>query len=171
MKCPSCSTQAAGGECPSCGLIFSKWNQRQERARLKAEEALAALERGSGRPASLDPWRGRILAGAFLAAWLIGLTLAARYYMRTRRIPEGRPVQAGDTVPLRDPATGDIRMMKIQAAAEKPRPRSVAAPEPEAPADARVLRESEWVEEDGRPSAPAAKTKKTILPPPPPGDD
>ncbi|OGS40776.1 MAG: hypothetical protein A2506_05800 [Elusimicrobia bacterium RIFOXYD12_FULL_66_9] len=108
--------ESSGVECFSCGLIFEKWDKRHEKEKLEAQAALAALEKGPTLPASVDPWRGRFIAGAFLAVWLIGLTVAARHYMRTRRRPDDQSARAGDTMPVRDLSTGEVRRVKVQSA-------------------------------------------------------
>jgi len=134
MKCPVCSAEAAGDECPSCGLIFSKWKQRQERAKLEARAALNILEQGPAQ-AAVDLRRGRIIAGVFLAAWMIGLTLAARHHMRTRRVSKGRSAQAGEMVPFLDPKTGAVRMVKVYPAAPEVQTEKTVPPPPSSSGD------------------------------------
>ena len=96
MKCPNCAVPAPHGalECPSCGLVFAKWEarrnkeklerlqsaEREEREKRAALESLAALEAKAKPAASAANLRkGRILAGVLIAAWIAGLAL---YYHR-----------------------------------------------------------------------------------------
>ena len=68
MKCPNCGVEAAAGaaECAGCGIIFAKFKKKLER-----------LEPPS--PAPLNLWKGRAIALAIVALWLIGFGL---YYRR-----------------------------------------------------------------------------------------
>ncbi|MBI3289397.1 MAG: hypothetical protein HYZ74_07765 [Elusimicrobia bacterium] len=75
MKCPNCSAQAADGaaECPACGLIFAKHQERVKRA---AEEGLPPSHPTLPR---IDPWTGRVVALVLVVVWLAGFAL---YYYR-----------------------------------------------------------------------------------------
>jgi hypothetical protein len=84
MKCPSCKAEAADGaaECPSCGVIFAKFEQRRRREREEAARALAQLDAA---PApTVHPHLGRAIAGVVLTAWF-GARASER--PRPRRLP------------------------------------------------------------------------------------
>lgn len=116
MRCPSCGRPASQGaeECAACGIVFAKWKKREDgRAedRRRAEAAaLAALEAPSARAGLFDPWLGRGIAGAVVAAWLIGFGLYF-HHRYGRRPPPGDPT--GDYAVMRDQNTGDMRRRPI----------------------------------------------------------
>jgi len=166
MKCPNCSSVAAETEveCPSCGLLFSKWRDLEEKRKRLAQAPLTAGESPSAAVFFLME-RGRQIAVAVVALWLLGLAI---YSLRSLH-RGSQPIRPGDTVSVRDPETGEMRQLKVSAAesASSPHP---AAPVEAEPEDARVVKESEWIEEEGRESSPV-ESKKTVLPTPPPGDE
>lgn len=175
MKCPGCAKECADAapECHACGLIFAKYKERQEREKLAAKAALALLE-SSPAPATaaLNPWWVRAVAVGVVVLWILGMMLYARHTSRVRRL---KPVQVGDVVPVRDPETGEMRMMKVQPAGQPSRakPAAAANTEPATPQDGRIIKESTWVEESGKEEKTVVETKKTVLPlpPPPQADD
>jgi len=168
MKCPSCSVVSAEteAECPSCGLLFSKWRDLEEKRKRLAEEPLAAGESPSAAVFFLMQ-RGRQIAVVVVAVWLLGLAIYSYRALRGRR--EGQPIRPGDTVSVRDPETGEMRQMKVTAAESSSSPHPAPPVEAE-PKDGRVVKESEWIEEEGKePAAP--ESQRTVLPTPPPGDE
>jgi hypothetical protein len=69
MKCPSCKAAVPEGavECPSCGVIFAKFEERRRRERAEAERALAEMNLAP--PPTVHPYLGRVIAGVVLTAW------------------------------------------------------------------------------------------------------
>jgi hypothetical protein len=69
MKCPACAAAAPDGaaECPSCGVIFAKLEERKRREREDAKAALAQLDAPPA--ADVNPYLGRTIAGALLVLW------------------------------------------------------------------------------------------------------
>ncbi|MFI5362016.1 MAG: hypothetical protein ACHQ49_08615 [Elusimicrobiota bacterium] len=115
MKCPSCSAPCADDavECPSCGLVFAKWRERQEKARLAAAEALAALSvPRAAAPPNQALWRGA--AVAVVVAWIAGMALYVRFHA-ANRLPAPSRHEEEQFVMVRDPATGDMRRMPIRS--------------------------------------------------------
>jgi hypothetical protein len=114
MKCPSCGAQAGDGaaECPSCGLIFAKWLERQEKEKREAVEALKRLEAPPAGAPPRNPWIGRGIAGAVVAVWLAGLVLFAVHHRRRAKPQIGE--DTGAFVLMRDSKTGDMRRLPIR---------------------------------------------------------
>ena len=69
MKCPACSASVPDGsaECPSCGVIFEKYELRKKRERAEAEAALASFTEPS-RPI-VNPRIGQLAAAALFFSW------------------------------------------------------------------------------------------------------
>ncbi len=118
MKCPSCSAKVPEGEpgCPSCGIVFAKWKERQAKAAEKSAEekakALAALEAPAAAGEPFDPWRGRGIAAAVVLAWMIGFGLYFRHHYGTAQAPKGNPT--GEFAQMRDPQTGELVMLPVR---------------------------------------------------------
>jgi hypothetical protein len=128
MKCPSCAAPASddAAECPACGLIFAKWRERREKEKLAAVAALAALEApGTAAPSAPNPWIARGIAGAVVAAWLLGFGLYLLRNAAKRRPPLG--VDTGVYVQMRDPRTGDMRRMPVRRVGGVPGPNGSGA--------------------------------------------
>lgn len=64
MQCPNCAKPAPDGaaDCGGCGIIFSKWKAREQRA----EPAPGAPPAASPEPAAS---KKRLIGGLVLAAW------------------------------------------------------------------------------------------------------
>lgn len=140
MKCPSCGAACADDarECPACGLLFAKWKEKVERERLAAEALLAAGE--SRAPAPPARRTALLFAGAAVLFWIVMLAWwYARHPARPRALSPAERI--GQTVELRDPATGDLRRVRIERAGPPP-PGAAAPPAPERS----PLRESSWTE-------------------------
>jgi hypothetical protein len=130
MKCPSGSARASddAAECPACGLIFAKWRERQEKEKLAAAEALAAMDVP---PKPVDSARARIIAGSVVLAWLLVFGLYVFRHTRRRREPLGTPT--GNFVEMRDPQSGETKRMPIRRLGVPAGPSTVpAAPAPDA---------------------------------------
>ncbi len=141
MKCPKCGAAAPDGadECPSCGLLFSRWKELKERERREAEEALARLEAPAPEAARGDPRKTRLLiSAALILAWLS--IFGVYYHLRLRRLRRSlAPAEEAPVVSYRDPKTGDLVRLKVQrgpAPADAPRRPWAAPPAPSAPAAA-----------------------------------
>jgi len=91
MKCPSCAAAAADGaaECPACGVIFAKFEERRRRER---EAAAAALAQASAPPAPLvDPQLGRTVAVVLAAGWVLAFGyFIFKDYRRRQALREAR---------------------------------------------------------------------------------
>ncbi len=89
-------------------LIFAKWRERQEKEKLAAAEALAAMDAPS---APIDPTRARIIAASVVAAWLavFGFYLLRHTHKRAKDLG----VDTGKYVEMRDPKTGEMKRMPI----------------------------------------------------------
>lgn len=99
MTCPLCSAQAKDGatECPSCGAIFAKLRERDKK---KAEPVLSA-----GEPAlSVAPWKLRLGAALFVAAWLIAFGVFA--CSRRKNAPPESPAKPAEFKPDAPPPPG-----------------------------------------------------------------
>jgi len=72
MKCPGCSAPAPDGsaECPSCGIIFAKFEEKRRKERA---EAARSLEEPHAEP--LNPMLGKLIGGALLAVWALGMSI------------------------------------------------------------------------------------------------
>lgn len=68
MKCPHCGVDVPAGaiECAGCGVIFAKFKKKLEHLEAPA-------------PATFNPWKGRAIAVAIVALWLLAFGL---YYHR-----------------------------------------------------------------------------------------
>jgi hypothetical protein len=114
MKCPICAAPCGddAAECPACGLIFAKWRERQEKEKREALEAQKELEASPKRVVPANPWIGRCIAAAMVAAWLLFLC----FYMikRARKGSEQIGVDTGVSVEVRDPKTGETRRLPIR---------------------------------------------------------
>lgn len=141
MNCPLCSKEAPehAMECPACGAIFEKLRQRQSRQGLERKRIREGFAKSSGfvPPALSFPslqldrrqWINiflflGILAAALLVRYCLGLIVA------NRRLG---PVAHGDTVPLREPATGKVIKVNVHVTSASPKP---ALPTPAPPVDA-----------------------------------
>ncbi len=140
MNCPLCSaaTDDGAAECPSCGAIFSKLRERQEREKKKATAALAQAETPATSP-SFNPWSLRIAAAALVAAWLLGVSLY--YRARAAKIPrqsKPRAYDAPSSAQLRNPATGKLESVEVHLSplSSRPEPPPPPAAEPARPPDA-----------------------------------
>ena len=136
MNCPLCSAQAAEGaaECPSCGVLFAKLKEREERAKQEAQAALALAETAARAP-SFNPWKVRAVAGAVVLAWLIGFGLYIRSWLgRERRPPKRRAYENGSTLLLRDLETGKLKPVPVFTS---PSSSSSQPPPPPRPVDAK----------------------------------
>jgi hypothetical protein len=115
MNCPSCRAPAdeAAQECTACGVVFAKWKEVQKRKAAEAAAALAALEVAKVPGETWNPWKMRIVAGAFVALWMLGI--AIYYHLRLSALARPpRPEQDGDVVEVRDIHTGQLRRVKIR---------------------------------------------------------
>lgn len=115
MKCPSCSAAAndEAAECPSCGLIFAKWRDRQAKEKKVAVEALETLETAPAGPlVAMDQKKLRIAAGAVVGLWIGALALYYAFHMPKGHAPKGEPT--GEYAEMRDPKTGEMRRMPIR---------------------------------------------------------
>ncbi len=114
MKCPNCGVACAESalECGACGLLFSKWRERQEREEREAAAALAKLEVKPDPP--LD---SRVARSFALGAAVIWCALFAWYVhletLRARDRAAASSEEGGDLVQVRDPETGDIKTIRI----------------------------------------------------------
>ena len=70
-------------ECPSCGIIFSKWRELREKKKAEDAAAAAALKPEPARPPNL--WIGRTISGALAVAWTVGLALYYRHWLAHTR--------------------------------------------------------------------------------------
>lgn len=134
MNCPLCSAKAAEGatECPSCGALFAKLKQRAEREKKEAQAALALTEAPS--PArSIPIWQLRVAASAIVVFWIIGFGLYFRRWMRQEPRPRKQFIPTEDSVlRMRDPATGEIKLVPVHLSPKIVRPDAASPPAPSA---------------------------------------
>ena len=82
FTCPKCNHEQTNQvECESCGLIFRKYAQAQERSRLQAQEAALDSQENGARPRILP----RLIVSAIA---LIVLTAGATFYLMKNRPPQ-----------------------------------------------------------------------------------
>lgn len=119
MKCPNCGVACAedASECAACGLLFSKWRERQERVKREAAAALAQLEIKPRPP--IDPRLARSLAIGVALLWCA--LFIWYFHLETVRARNRALEQeeSGNTVQFRDPVTGDIKTLTIRQAPSK----------------------------------------------------
>ena len=134
MNCPNCGAAAADGaaDCAACGLVFAKWKALEERKLTAEVRALAETDLPPSHEVS--PWLGRAIAAGLVAFWMIALGLYFRRHLaRVHRKPLG-PL-TGDTAEVRDPETGELKLIPIRRGpGVKPAPPAPAAV-PAEPAD------------------------------------
>lgn len=122
MKCPKCGIEALHGipECPGCGVIFAKLAKQKERAKKESEAVVAAA--GESLP-RLDPMRGRMIAAAIIAVWIVCFGL---YYRRAVRVARERALKSDirtrPTVMMRDPVTGDWKAVDVLVSPSRKKP-------------------------------------------------
>lgn len=122
MKCPSCSATLPEGlsECTSCGVNFAKWKKLEAQKSAERDQQSQAAARvlqtdlpGAVKASLNDPMLGRKIAGAVVAAWIIGGTLFLSCHRGGRqKEPPGKPT--GQFAEMRDPKTGDIVHLPIR---------------------------------------------------------
>lgn len=86
MECPNCSENVADGapDCPSCGIIFDKLEERERRNKRQAIAGLAASD--AGFRVQINPWIIRIGVGVVLVAiWAGMMTCMTKSYVHPRR--------------------------------------------------------------------------------------
>lgn len=119
MNCPSCAKPVADGatDCPACGIVFAKWEQRRAReleaAREEKSRALAALEAGAAAAPAVDPRMGRAIAAVIVTVWMAAVGLYLRSLATTRRKPP-MGVPTGEFAEMRDPKTGEIVKLPVR---------------------------------------------------------